>query len=105
MEEIEYTPRFNYGSKTLDKVSSPLKLELKKKKNKKSSKSKKHLKNKSKSLYKYMKSANPEENQFVLFLRKKFKLRNDYDFENSLIFLESIKQAFEGYPFNYKDTD
>ena len=32
MEELEYTPRFNYGSKTLDKLSSPLKLKLKKKK-------------------------------------------------------------------------
>ena len=102
MEELEYTPRFNYGSKTLDKLSSPLKLKLKKNKNKNSSKSKKHSKNESKYQYEYKKN-NAEKNQFVLFLRKTFKLRNDFDYEHTEIFLESKQQAFEGYPFNFKD--
>ena len=105
MEELKETPRFNYGSKTLDETSSRPKLKYKKKKDKKNSESKKRSKSKSKSPYKSKKSHNPENSQFFLFLRKTFKLRNDYDYEHSELFLESKIQAFEGYPFNFKDTD
>ena len=107
MEELEVTPRFNYGSKTLDGTSFPKKSKNKKKKDTRSSKSqnKKKLTKKSKSHYKSIKSQDPEKNQFYLLLKKTFKLRNDYDYEHSKLFLEAKLQAFEGYPFDFEDID
>ena len=91
MEELKMTPRFNYGESATELQI----LKLKEDKNLKTSKKQ------SKSYLQTSKNTKTIKNNIsLLFLCKKFQLRNDFDKEHCDAFLASKLQTFEEFPFD-----